>query len=230
MFCLTWRLRLDSRAFSPRSMRPRSLATLDHPDTVGDLLDGRRPPIITSDAVADAYGLPRKRVQRSGVINVEGHKADYHELHAGEQAVVLEDLASFCALLCAMDDDGNAAMLHAPLFVLRNDVSPTSQGILLEYRRRVDALLRGPRTVAVAGMRGPWTPVIARRIVDLFADTRDLLAQLPGDPLGTNPLPRRDPLEHYSGMLFTPRTVTRDSRDALLLLDECRRKDLGARL
>lgn len=211
-------------------MRPRSLAALREPDALGDLLDGRQPPIITSDAVADAYGLPRKRVRRSGMINVEGHKADYHELHGGEEALLLEDLASFCALICAMDDDGNAAMLHAPLFVLRNEVSPTSQGILLEYRRRVDALLSGPRTVAVAGMRGPWTAVIARHIVELFADTRDLLTQLPGDPLRTNPLQPRDPLEHYSGMLLTPRTVTRDSRDALLLLDECRRKDLGARL
>ncbi len=211
-------------------MRPRSLAILRDPDALGELLDNRQPPIITSTAVSDAYGLPRERVRRGGVINVEGHKADYHELRGGEQALLLEDLASFCSLICAMDDDGNAAMLHAPLFVLQNDISPTSQGILMEYRRRVDALLCGPRTVAVAGMRGPWTTIIARRITELFADTRDLLAQLPGDPLGTNPLPRHDALEHYSGMLFVPGTVTAGSRDALLLLDECRRKDLGARL
>lgn len=197
-------------------------------------LDAVLPPehgaIRTSPSVAQVYTLPPENVVPSMTISAEDHAADVHDVRGNERILVLEDLASFCTLLCAVDEEGNASMLHAPLIAMNKAVSKPSVALLLAFRQRLTAVLRGRATVVASGMRGNWGPTIAACVREIFAETHDLVFQLSGNPGKKNALTSESIDETYSGMLFVPPAASHHGRSALFLLEAHTRVALAPRL
>lgn len=197
------------------------IVILQEPSQLARMLVRPEPAIKTNAHVARKYGLSADRVRLGESIDEAAH---YHVSLPGDGAIVLEDDASLCSLLCAVDPDGNMAMLHAPLIAREQELLPFAAQYLQHYRNKVDALLGKSRTLVVSGMDSDDAGAVMRTIRTTFPDVSDTVTQVSRNRLQGNTFPEQTDNEQYTGMLFIPQVLSSTSRNTLALLHDSLRK------
>lgn len=212
------------------------LALLDDPARLSGIIVPGRHRIQCSRSVAELYGFPEGRTEEGFTIMLDAEQAggDFLEAREGEPVLLLEDYASFCTLLCAVDERGNAATFHGMLLASRDYLGDYAMRNIRRFREEVDGVLRGTeRTLVVAGT-SERTGDIPRLLAELrgaFADAAHVVTQLSRNPLGGNALPALTEGEGYSGMLYVPEMLSATARRTLLVLHNgCRSHELLAEL
>ncbi|MFH0770800.1 MAG: hypothetical protein V1926_05520 [Candidatus Peregrinibacteria bacterium] len=205
-----------------------AVSILSHAEQLPHILNSANSLVLTNDYCAQCFGLPEERTRISSPLRVDGAGASLHELSSGEEAVMLEDNASFCTLCCAVDDAGAASLIHVPLIVHGKHLEHAAHSLLMRYRKKVDVLLRPSRTLIVSGLNLGPAKIIFDTIEKIFPDATEILVQMTRNKLRRNILPVVKPGENYTGMLYIPRILARTARDTLLLLThQADRKHMG---
>jgi len=191
--------------------------------TLGARLCKKPKGIQMNDFTAGKYGLRGWSTLRMGEEwSAAGGMIDYHQAHGNEGVLVMEDYASFCALLCMVDPPGNVVMLHTPLDCDEENtrrLAPFAEQLLRQFRKRADAILTEPRTLLVSGLHTEAAPEIISLIQKVFDDV-ELLLQVSLNPTSNNVLQETIPDELYRGTLFIPQQISASSNNTILLLNQ----------
>ena len=198
------------------------------PQSIGEItrmFDDIPERIITENQIGEEYGIPIPPfVEAPLLVNKPGEFNHYCYIRHNEPYIALEDGASFCTLIAAVDDQGNMLTSHMALMT----ASPSTvldercQNLIASFREQIRQKLTPNFEVLIAAMDFYDDPaegnIVHDGVMKVFADQR-VRQQLTKDWKKTNFIRDRQS-SMYSGILTLPPSLSSDQKVHVFVLNE----------
>lgn len=187
---------------------------------ITDVFDDVPQKIITDPASAEEHKIPTPPLEAAPLLL---NSTYYSHLRHNETNVSLEDGASFCTILCAIDDQRDVLTSHMALVAnsRMTAIHHECQELIVSFREQIRQKLTEKYEVLITGMgfsdQKEWN-IVYDALLKTFADAQKVQRQLTYNWKRGNSI--KDRSCWYSGMLTLPPSLSLDKQLHAFVLNE----------